>query len=229
MQLVRAGGTLQLEGATAHLGGSRPGESAADLIFGFIYSRALRRMRRIKERVAAEGCTDPISFDGSCSPWKELDTESVHVDQTTWADDSAFLSRGETPTILRIAAIVLDATKAHALEANLKPGKTEALVALRGRGCRKPTKEWFGCKGPVLTVSTALSGDVQVRVVASYIHLGFAIDRGATFGPEALRRLALANKAHVDSKDLLLQNKAIPRPIHAKVFSAIVETTFFQP
>ena len=256
LQLVREGGVLHHAGASEHVkcladdlhrgsffytryssgtricktfAGSRPGESAADLIFGFIYSRVLRR---IKERVAATSCTDPIGFDGQFSPWIGPETARVHVDQTTWADDSAFLARASTPDELlrrmqRLSAIVLDATKIHALDANLRAGKTEALIALRGPGSRKAAKAWFGTRGPMLRVETQLSGAAMIRVVASYVHLGFVIDRNATYGQESLRRLSIARKAFEDAKDLLLQNRAIPRRVRAQLFSALIESTMF--
>ena len=65
------------------------------------------------------------------------------------------------------------------------------------------------------------------NVVGSYVHLGFHVDRGVTFKPEALRRLSQAAAACKEIRGLVLQNVHIPRPTRAQLFSALVESTFF--
>ena len=101
------------------------------------------------------------------------------------------------------------------------------MVSLRGQGCRKVALQWFGREGAVLRLHTQLAGEVSLNAVASYVHLGFQIDRGVTFKPEALRRLSQAAAACKEIRDVALQNVHIPRPTRAQLFSALVEATFF--
>ena len=209
--------------------GSRPGESLADIVFGFIYSEALRCVR---EAVVEEGLTDPVATDGELSLWEHSQDEHAWVTDATWADDSAFLSRGSSPEqVLRraqlLATWVIDAVKSHALEPNMKPGKTSLLVSLRGTGRKKAARRWFGTKGAWMRLETKTAGEVDLAIVADYIHLGFHLDRGVSFRPEALRRLSQARSAFREAKDLVLQNPSIPRPDRARLFDALIDSTFF--
>ena len=209
--------------------GSRPGESLADMIFSFIYDRVLLHIR---EAVAAEHLTDPIPFDGDCSLWQCGDHETVLLTDATWADDSAFMANARSPEILierarRIAVLVYDHAKALALDPNLKAGKTELMVCLRGPGSREAAKRWFGKKGASIDVLTKASGVINIRVVADYVHLGFHIDKGVSYRPEALRRLSQARSACREYNSVLLQNPKIQRSLRTALFATLVESTFF--
>ena len=209
--------------------GSRPGESLADLIFSFIYDRVLYRIR---EAMRQERLTDPIPYDGERSVWHHDPQDVVFLTDATWADDSAFMTHAQSPELLlqrvqRMTALVYDHAKALALDPNLKAGKTELLISLRGGGSREAAKQWFGKRGANLDVQTKSSGIIRIRVVADYIHLGFHIDRGVTYKPEALRRLAQAGSACREYNAMLLHNPRVQRGIRTDLFATLVESTFF--
>ena len=209
--------------------GSRPGESLADLVFSFVYDQVLRRIRKA---VQEQHLTDPIPFDGECSLWEGTHVEAILLTDATWADDSAFMTQAGTPDSLmqraqRLTAFVYDFAKDLALDPNLKAGKTELMISLRGKGSRDAARKWFGPRGAVLEVQTRASGKISVRVVADYVHLGFHIDRGVTFRPEADRRLSQARSACREFNTVLLQNPKIPRAVRASLFAVLVDSTFF--
>ena len=256
LQLVADGGALFDAGASKHLcavaadlhddaffvtqyasrervsrtrAGSRPGESMADVIFSVIYHQVLCQIRKEAD---VQGLVEPLDYDGLPSLWVGDPVEKIWMMDSTWADDTAFVTQAAEPAELlrrtsQLAAKVVDASRRHALDPNLKRGKTEVMVSLRGQGCRKVALQWFGQDGAVLRLHTQLAGEVLLNVVASYVHLGFQIDRGATFKPEALRRLSQAAAACREIRDVVLQNVHIPRPTRAQLFSALVEATFF--
>ena len=121
--------------------GSRPGESLADMVFGFIYHEVLKKIR---EEVREARLTEPMNFDGECSLWRHDSVTETWLTDSTWADDTAFLTRAADPELLllrasRLATVVFDTAKRHAMEPNLKKGKTELMVCLRGtNSARRP-------------------------------------------------------------------------------------------
>ena len=256
VDMARRGGAMSTAGVTPHLmavardlhddaffvtqyfskprvcrtqAGSRPGESLADLVFSFVYDQVLQRIRDAAKR---EALTDPIPFDGERSLWTGQTVKEVTLTDATWADDSAFMAQAPDPDLLmrrarKLAAFVYDFAKDLALDPNLKAGKTEMMISLRGKGSRAAAAKWFGPKGATLEVETRSSGKVVLRVVADYVHLGFHIDKGVSFRPEALRRLSQASGACREFNAILLRNPMIPRSVRAALFHILVESTFF--
>ena len=256
LSLVRAGGAMHAAGASEHLravaedlhadaffvtqfaarqqvsrtrAGSRPGESMADVIFGLLYHQVLQQ---IHSEVCQQALAEPLEYDGIPSLWPTPPSEHIWFTDSTWADDTAFVTKAPNPADLmqrtkRLAEEVIDACHRHAMDPNLKKGKTEVMISLRGRGRKLTALHWFGKQGATLVLSTRLAGDVSINVVASYVHLGFQIDRGVTFRPEALRRLSQASAACREIRDLVLQNVQIPRPTRAQLFTALVDSTCF--
>ena len=209
--------------------GSRPGESLADVIFSVIYHQVLQQIR---QEVHAHGLAEPLAYDGIPSPWIGDPVEEVWMTDSTWADDTAFVAKAQDPETLllrtaRLAEHVIDASRRHAMEPNLKKGKTEVMVSLRGKARKKVALKWFSSDGAVLKLCTQTAGTVTLNVVASYVHLGFQVDRGVTFKPEVLRRLSQASAACREIRSLVLQNVHIPRPARAQLFSALVDATYF--
>ena len=106
--------------------GSRPGDGLADVLFGALFSLALRHIRRTCE---AEGIAH--SSAGCCIG--RADT----VIPVGWADDLAVLADFPTPRELqarlpRLVDIVLSSLEFLRFRVNLGAGKTEILVDIRG-------------------------------------------------------------------------------------------------
>ena len=256
LSLVKNGGAMRGAGASDHLcavaedlqseaffvtqfasrqqlckthAGSRPGESLADVVFGFIYHEVLQCIR---EEVKQRALGAPLPYDGQPSLWVGDPQEEVWLTDSTWADDSAFMTRdADAATLLRkaqhLAETVIAAVQRHAMDPNMKPGKTAIMISLRGRGSRRQALKWFGKDGSTLRLSTPLAGEIALHVTASYVHLGLHLDRGATFRPEVLRRLSHARTAFREVRDLVLQNISVPRATRASLFSALVDSTLF--
>ncbi|CAE7247874.1 unnamed protein product, partial [Symbiodinium microadriaticum] len=178
------------------LAGSRPGESWADLIYAYIYSRVLHK---IHEHAVAEDLTFTVLYDQAAGIFPPVPgTEDLAVTDTTWADDSAFPLEDVDASVLmrktvRLCTLVLSFCTSHGMAPNLKPGKTSVMIALAGKGSRQARRDYF----PGGTQRLWLP-DLQVGVAVTdqYKHLGGVVDCKLTMKPEVRFRLAQAASSY---------------------------------
>ncbi|CAE7209907.1 unnamed protein product [Symbiodinium microadriaticum] len=223
MQMIQEGG-----GRLCHSrAGSRPGESFADVIFAFIYSKILYR---IHEHLEAEELNISLDWEEEAGAFPSGDGGTPQQGwEATWADDSAYVVEDESPRRLlqkaqRVGDLVLENLEAHGMQPNVKAGKTSIMIQLRGPGSNKARKMYFqkGCKALKLP-----STGVDLPVVNQYRHLGSILDHQQTFRPEARHRLALASQAYESARPLLLGNKTLTLSTRMALFEITVATTFF--
>ena len=209
------------------LAGSRPGESWADLIYAYIYSRVLHK---IHEHAVAEDLTFTVPYDQAAGIFPPVPgTEDLAVTDTTWADDSAFPLEDVDASVLmrktvRLCTLVLSFCTSHGMAPNLKPGKTSVMIALAGKGSRQARRDYF----PGGTQRLWLP-DLQVGVAVTdqYKHLGGVVDCKLTMKPEVRFRLAQAASSYDAAKALLLNSPKLELPTRAALFASIVTPTFF--
>ena len=141
--------------------GSRPGDGLADVIFGALFSIALRHIRAV---CRAEGIGHWATGQcvGGCDDVLPLG----------WADDLAIISDYDSPLELqrqfpRLAEVAVSALQALKFRVNLGAGKTEALLDIRGPKAKEVRRE-------LLTGSSSLhlAPAVSLRVAAEYRYLG---------------------------------------------------------
>ncbi|CAE7260031.1 unnamed protein product, partial [Symbiodinium sp. KB8] len=209
------------------LAGSRPGESWADLIYAFIYSRVLHK---IQEFALAEGLSFTVSFDETEGPFPTTTgaTDLVATD-TTWADDSAFPLEDESPERLmqktvRLCTLVISFCEGHGMAPNLKRGKTSVLISLSGKGCKRVRGRYFPAGAKSLHLPDL---NVGVVVADQYKHLGGYLDCKLTMKPEARFRLAQAASSYTAAKALLLNSPRLDIKTRAALFASAVTPTFF--
>ena len=126
--------------------GSRPGESLADITYGFIFHEALADIHKSlkKAKVLVE-----VPFDGDLHPVAQEFCCCSELLGPTWADDSTFMCADKDPQCLMhktevLCKTVIDECTARGLVPNMKPGKTSILLNLRGTGSHKARMEVFG-------------------------------------------------------------------------------------
>ena len=209
--------------------GSRPGESMADVIFAWIFHRVLDE---IAAALRKDECDEVIPAGDETSLWGTSDEGSTPVMGPVWADDGAFLASHADPAMMLDRARALGSTVVRTflecgLTPNLEKGKSEMMLTFRGTGSRKVQTAVFadGCR--TLEVDAGPWGRKQLRLVASYVHLGCALDRGATLKLEAHRRNAKAIGAFQEHRRRIYQNRDIPLPVRGVLFTAMVESTLF--
>ena len=209
------------------MAGSRPGESWADLIYAFVYSRVLWK---VHEFAVAEDLTFSIPYDAEQGVFAaDQGMQSLNVTDTTWADDSAFPLEDACPIRLlrktrRLSTLVLSFCEGHGMMPNLKPGKTSILLKLFGPGSTTARRTFFpeGAKRLLLP-----DLGVGVAVMDQYKHLGGYLDCRLSMKPEARYRLAQASSAYDSAKTLLLGSPRLELATRASLFETAVTPTFF--
>ena len=141
--------------------GSRPGDGLADVIFGALFSVALRHIRRVcaAEGLAHHSIGTALGADGE-------------VLQLGWADDLAIMADFDTPSALqhdfpRLASIAIATLQAIKFRVNLGAGKTEAILDIRGPQAKRVRGEMLS-GGSTL----ALTGALTLRLAPEYRYLG---------------------------------------------------------
>ena len=259
LSLVQAGGVLSQAGVSEHLlhilkdiyvntwsvtrfsqgdkvscsrVGSRPGSVFADLVFAFIYHRILGRIRCSAQEL---GLQVIIPHNGARTLWAAPDGichEQAHLLDTTWADDSAFITADPVPGRLLAKARLLTQTvlrecRAHGLKPNLKRGKSALMLSLRGAGCRRAAALWFPNDRRILDVPREDGGADEVHIVSSYVHLGTLIDRDGRLGAEANRRIGMMGSAFEQVRGTVLQNPGLDMQTRSQIFSGAVGSVAF--
>ena len=213
------------------LAGSRLGESWADLIFSFVYSRILQN---IAEEAAAHDFAATVPWNGCESPWftsEATQSKQVPLPDVTWADDSVFIAMARnavelTPRMFALVETVLSVCAKHGLIPNLKLGKTGIVLGMRGAGKKRELNRLFPHNRKTLEVRLA-SGELSVvHIQAQYTHLGGVLDRDGSMAAEARRRLAMARSSFDRQRRMLFQNRYVCLHVRGNFFRSLVTSTF---
>ena len=207
--------------------GSRPGESLADAIFAYIYSRVLGRIWEAAcgEEIlgTARAAVDEGVFGDPGHG------EDVSIRDITWADDTALPFDDEEPDRCirkgtRLASLTIDICRDFGLQPNLKRGKTAVVLSLAGKGIRKAREKHFRHGRSTLQL---LDLQEEVQVVPQYVHLGGVVEPQMHMKAEQRRRLAMAGAALEAGKKLIFLNADIPLRVRTKLFEMSILATFF--
>ena len=141
--------------------GSRPGDGLADILFGALFSIALRHIKTV--------CRHEGWGHLSAGSHVGRDTEVL---QLGWADDLAVLTDYDSADDLqanfpRVATVVLSTLRHLRFRVNLGAGKTEAMLAITGPGA-------VSVRGALLGGASTLplpTGD-ELRLTPEYRYLG---------------------------------------------------------
>jgi len=130
--------------------GSRPGDSYADVVFGYLMSRVLRNFEAVIEPldILAKFPQEP-AIDLHAKGFPNADLQGQVMIGPCWMDDLAIpLTASNNDKLLSNLAIatstILDLFRAHAMTPNLNSGKTEILFKPRGPGTQQCRQQLFG-------------------------------------------------------------------------------------
>ena len=195
--------------------GTRPGDSWADIIFGFAWAHLLHD---VQDTLHSRGVLDTYAnydewrpfegpINGSCSD------ELVFLG-ATWMDDLSLCVSGSSceeveQRLCCAASTLLDTCFAYGMTPNLSKGKTEALFCFQGKGSRKAKLRFFGGhqNGKLDVI-----GETQmyhINVVGDYTHLGNQLHHTGNDGPEMRRRLAIAHQSFNQHRRAVYANHQI--------------------
>lgn len=130
--------------------GSRPGDCFADTVFGYLWARVLRSL---EQQCVDLGLLEAFPQLETVNPFEMLDVASdEHVSRhflgPCWMDDLAIPVAGESAEeavrkVGLLAGLLIDHCINFAMTPNLAAGKTEILMALRGRGSRNLRQTFY--------------------------------------------------------------------------------------
>lgn len=172
--------TPGLQGVTATTIGTRPGSCFADVFFNYLFAEVLKE---VKDELIEYGMLTEVHWGGVRSLYMDgnQDEESEILAETVWADDLALFFQHPDPEQLVAnlragSTTMLNAYMRYGLEPNFTKGKTEAIVALRGKGSVKARRRWFTEHNGRLDLPDCAAPETYIRMIARYRHLGGQVD-----------------------------------------------------
>lgn len=209
--------------------GSRPGDSFADIVFTFLFSRVLQNFQQklqthdLQEFFHVDPCFDPFETNQRNQSEMHVHTGPVWMDDlcVTLSSDTA---EGALHKAGVTSSLLMDTLEEHAMLPNLKKGKTELLISLRGPGVRAAKARFFG---PCSTGMMPVVGEHAVRhitVVGEYQHLGGLLHHAGDHRKEMKRRVAQAHQAFSAHRRQIFQNRDLPLKKRTQLFESLVLT-----
>ena len=208
--------------------GTRPGDSWADVIFGFAWARLLHR---VQEELSARHILDVYPGTGPWMPFSSSSTtttgDEVAFLGATWMDDlSLCVSGSDCATVeanLRYAASVLiDQCLNFGMTPNLSKGKTEILFSFQGKNSRQARLRYFGGAASGTFPVIGDEAMYHINVVGDYTHLGNLIHHSGIDSKEMRRRMAIAHQAFGLHRRAIYHNAAVPMRKKLELFESLI-------
>ena len=174
--------------------GTKPGDSLADLFFGFAFSAYLHAADRGLQEA---GLATPMPSAKTSDPW-DLGDLPVNLGCGSWADDFVHLHSQEdhiglSKTVQRITALYVGQADVIGMSLTFARDKTAVLFTPRAKA--KDT-DWIGVmdeEGAFIQGCSPVSGrPFRLPIVSAYCHLGGIVTETMTPGPGIGLRYALA-------------------------------------
>ena len=180
--------------------GVRPGNPMADVLFVVVLGHVLKG---VQDELEWAGLLTQLDVHDDVEAWSSCVSSqvsrSVPLSQISYMDDIALPLQASCP--LELLEKVTSATEildrhliSHNLRLNFKPGKTEAVLQLRGPASKEA--------GQVITslgsACLQLSNGQMLRVASGYKHLGVFFSSSGSMAVELSKRVASALGAFHD-------------------------------
>ena len=208
------------------LAGSRPGDGLADVVFALIFRKILSCIQ--DDFHEQFGAVEPI-----CHPdYDFLEDIPPSADippflDIVWADDLAVvITHPSAEQMIERLRFVISRTfhhcLRHALIPNLKKGKTEVMLFIRGAGSRAIRSHFFNMEDPFLEVAAVPDDFSRVIISAGYKHLGSRIHLGRGLLPEIKARLGAATAVYRKHRRVIFQNRQLALEKRRYLFTTMV-------
>ena len=211
------------------LAGSRPGDGLADIVFGLVFHRIMKKVtEKLQEILHITPHVVNGAFDLSIHPIvSRREPPLPELIDVVWADDLAMALRcgkaEELPDAMKILAkTVFEECLDHGLTPNLKPGKTEMMLNMRGPGSKKIKAEIFNKNDPMLEVHECREGFQQIRLIATYKHLGSRVHMALRPMAEIKARFGQAASVYRKYRRQVFQNKLLSLSKRKQLFRSLV-------
>ena len=211
--------------------GSRPGDSYADVVFGFLMARVLRSFEQALEHsnILSEFPQEPnidlhrseAEIPGDAHPYPQK------LLGPCWMDDLAIPLTACTNTELLnnlgvATSTILDLCRAHAMTPNLSKGKSEIILQPRGPGSKLLRRKLFGPNAPGVFSAIGEYGTYNINLVNSYIHLGGLTHFSGDLRREIKRRIAIAHQSFNKHRKIIYQNAGLDMTKRVEIFNSLV-------
>lgn len=202
--------------------GTRPGDGFADVVWNLTYSKFLHR---VSVRLAATGAYQPLPWNGLSGLLCSKGDQMVQYFTTTWADDTAVMgwspnATSVVPTVQVTTEVLYEELMKLGMQPNTKPGKTEAIVDIRGK-CSVPCRQHLhhGLKGRI-PLRFSEPGLEAIRTVPFYYHLGGMVVHGSRHLTEIKRRIAMTLTSITTHKTKIFANPRVDLAQRVSIFRA---------
>eukprot|EP00435_Cladocopium_sp_Y103_P033831 s1824_g8.t1 len=191
--------------------GSRPGSPLADVAYNALMVHVLAALHRVL-------CDVPLLQQGLC----DLRLPAPPV---TWVDDVAvpIIVRDAADleaTVATVAGRTIGVFRRYGLILNLKPRKTEVVIAPRGKGA--PQVRHDDLLVTRLGRIPLSELDLTLQCVARYEHLGTIFSAEADMQNEIVHRRTRAIQAHRQVAKPILRNRHLSVQVRLKLFESLV-------
>ena len=208
--------------------GTRPGDSFADLIFSYAWSRILKLY---EAQLVSHDVISQIPTCTSWTPYDEVDDGAGVIPflGPCWMDDLAIgicatsCSALEAKVALA-GSLLLDLCETHGMTPNLKPGKTEAILVFRGRQSRQYKTKYYKPGVPAQLPVICEERVRHIHVTGAYLHLGNMLHHSGRSAMELRRRVAIAQQAFTQHRRLLYHNRALSWTRRRELFDTLILT-----
>ena len=204
--------------------GSRPGDTFADIVSGYLWSRVLKVIEH--ELDQANLLERVPTFDGA-GPRAQRTGESAPLLGPTWCDDLCICISAMTSAELErksgvICGVLLDTCIGFGMLPNLAKGKTEIMLCFRGCGSRGLRVKYYSPEQGGQMLVCGEYGQHRINVVGEYKHLGGVLHHGGKLNKEIRKRLAVAHQAFNEHRALLFQNPRFSQTKRVELFRSLV-------
>ena len=211
--------------------GSRPGDPFADVCFSYVWARVLHRLQEHMQQHQLIDLYPQVEdlqlFGDNAATLPEAGIPRTPFLGPTWMDDTAIcLSAPDTPHLIRkvshTTSKLLELCTEHGMSPNLKRGKSEVLLSLRGKASRKYKIELFGPDATMTIPILTEHNSYQMPITNKYLHLGGLLHHGVDQRAELRRRLAIAHSAFTQHRRVLYHNTRIDFSKRCELFQILI-------
>lgn len=204
--------------------GTRPGDSFADVIFGYLMAKVLHKFQQAMEE---QGLLLHLPEEETISFAEATTMGTIPFVGPCWMDDLCVCLTATTNEALESAlgvavGTILDIFKSYAMTPNLQPGKTAVLVTPRGPGTHQWKKRMFGPLATGHFLSLGEHHSYQVPIVTEYQHLGGKVHFSTKLTKEIKARLGQAHQEFNRHRKLLYHNKHFQMDKKKELFQSLI-------
>ena len=207
--------------------GSRPGDSFADICFGYALKRILSK---ISKELQEKFPFIDVTWNNKREPHSRPDDtcHSLGPLIPVWADDVAVAISHMCPVTLmellpQIVKAVLHGFYTFGLKPNMAKGKTELFVDLRGKGAVQARRELASQQYQIDLQSPVLAE--PVHVVGHYKHLGTILQRGGSMYKDISTKFAYAHDVITKFRTQIFGNRALGLKYKTQMMKSLVLST----